>query len=181
VPAASAEAPVPTDWQNDVDYEKLIHTPAVRDLLARQKPEQARMTGEEFVGSFEKIIKSPVALVPAMTIMRDIYGRMGIHTGKTREEKYPQPVGRVIVSALCGIAKSGYKVQDVRQASDGCMLICEIPSDMFSLSGQLFITIRRELEGTSVQADTHIEGQLYDWGKSKRALDNLFAEIAEAK
>ena len=54
---------------------------------------------------------------------------------------YRQPVGRVIVSALCALAKGGHKVQEVRQAADGCMLLCEIPSDLFSLAGQLLVTI----------------------------------------
>ena len=73
--------------------------------------------------------------------------------------------GGSLVSALCALARGGYEVKDVRQASEGCMLICEIPSDMFSLAGQMLITIQRELEGSSVHANTRIEGQLFDWAK----------------
>jgi hypothetical protein len=179
-PTATASATVssvPADWQGEVDYQTLIHNPEVRDLLARQQPPAVRMTGEEFVDSFGKIMKSPVALGPAMGIMQDVYGRMGAHTGKTRSQRYRQPVGRVIVLALCALARGGYKVQDVHQASDGCMLICQIPSDMFSLAGQLLVTIQREADGASVHADTHIEGQLFDWGKSNRCLNQLFRGI----
>jgi hypothetical protein len=57
------------------------------------------------------------------------------------------------------------------------MLICEIPSDMFSLTGQLLVTIQKEPGGASVHADTRIEGQLFDWGKSTRCLDQLFDGI----
>ena len=176
-PAAAAPTPVPADWRNEVDYETLIRNPEVRDLLARQKPAAARLTGEKFADSFGEILKSPVSLGPVMDIMQDVYGRMGVHTGKTRAERYRQPVGRVIVSALCALAGGGHKVQDVRQASDGCMLICEIPSDMFSLTGQLLVTIQKEPGGASVHADTRIEGQLFDWGKSNRCLDQLFDGI----
>ncbi len=136
------------------------------------------MTGEEFGESFGKILKLPVALGPVMTIMQEVYGRLGVHTGKTRSELYHRPVGQVMVFALCALARGGYKLQDVRQASDGCMMIHEIPSDMFSLAGQLLVTIQRVPGGASVHADTHIEGQLYDWGKSKRCLDQLFNGIA---
>ena len=158
----------------------MIHNPEVRDLLARQKPATVHMTGEEFGDSFGKIMKSPLPMGPAMAIMQDVYGRMGVHAGKTRTERYRLPVGRVIVSALCALARGGYKVQDVHQASDGCMLICQIPSDLFSLAGQLLVTIQREADGTSVQADTHIEGQLFDWGKSNRCLKQLFDGIGAA-
>ena len=60
------------------------------------------------------------------------------------------------MTALCALARDGHKVRDVHQASDGCMPICEIPSDMFSLAGQLLVTIHREPEGASVHADTRI-------------------------
>jgi hypothetical protein len=176
-PAAAIPAPALTDWQNEVDYETLIRNPEVRDLLAKQKPAAVRMTGEEFVETFGKILKSPVSLAPVMGIMQDVNGRLGVHTGKTRSENYRQPVGRVIVYALCALARNGHKVQDVHQASDGCMLICEIPSDMFSLAGQLLVTIHREPEGASVHADTRIEGQLFDWGKSNACLNRLFNGI----
>jgi hypothetical protein len=168
---------IPTDWQNESNYETLIRNPEVRDILAKQKPATAHMTGEEFVESFGKIAKSPISLGPILPIMQEFYGRLGIHTGKTRSEHYSLPVGRVIVSALCAISRGGQKVLEVRQASDGCMLICEIPSDMFSLAGQLLVTIQRESEGVSVRADTHIEGQLMDWGKSSRCLNQLFKGI----
>jgi hypothetical protein len=166
------------NWRDEVDYESLLRYPEVRDLLAKQKPPAVRLTGEAFTESFEKILQSPVSLVPIMTITKDVSSRMGVHTGKTRSESYHQPVGQIIVSTLCALAKSGYKVQDVHQASDGCMLICEIPSDMFSLAGQLLVTIQREPEGASVHADTRIEGQLLDWGKSNRCLKQLFDGIA---
>jgi hypothetical protein len=171
---------VDPDWQNEINYESLVHNAEVRDLLARQKPAGTRMTGEEFAESFGKILNSPISLAPVMTIMQEVYGRLGIHTGKTRSERYRRPAGRVIVSALCALARGGYKVQEVRQASDGCILVCELPSDMFSLAGQLLVTIERTPEDTSVHADTHIKGQLFDWGKSNRCLSQLFEGIAMA-
>ncbi len=75
--------PVPADWQSEVDYETLIRNPEVRDLLAKQKPAAVRMTGEEFVETFGKILKTPVSLVPVMAIMQEVNGQLGEHTGKT--------------------------------------------------------------------------------------------------
>jgi hypothetical protein len=166
------------DWRNEVDYDTLIRIPDVRDILAKQKPAASHLTGEQFADSFGKIIQSPVSLGPVMGILQDVYGRLGIHTGKSRLERYRLPAGHAIVSVLCALASGGNKVKEVRQASDGCMLICEISSDFFSLAGQLLVTVQREPEGASVQADTRIEGQLYDWGKSDRCLNHLFEGIS---
>jgi len=166
------------DWRDEIDYETLIRNPEVRNLLVKQKPPEARMTGEEFPDSFGKILKLPVSLGPVMAIMQEVYGRLGVHTGKTRSERYHRSAGQVIVSALCALARGGYKVKSVRQASDGCILMCEIPSDMFSLAGQLLVTIERTPEGASVHADTLIKGQLFDFGKSNRCLNQLFEGIA---
>ena len=178
--AATTQAAPAVDWQYEVNYETLIHTPEVRDILAKQRPASAHMTGQSFAESFGKILKYPVPVVPAIELMQDVYGRLGVHTGKTRSERYRKPVGRVIVSVLCALASGGNKVQDVRQASDGCVLVCEIPSDMFSLAGQLVVRIQREADGASVHADARIEGQLYDWGKSSRCLNHLFEGVTSA-
>jgi hypothetical protein len=171
---------VHTDWRNEINYEALLRNAEVRELLAKEQPAKARMTGEQFIGLFEQIVKSPISLVSVMTITQEVSSRLGIQTGKTQAERYRRPIGGIIVSALRALARSGYKVQEVRQATDGCLLICSIPSDMFSLAGKLLITFRQEPDGASVHADTQIEGQLYDWGKSKRCLEQLFTGIDES-
>jgi hypothetical protein len=41
------------------------------------------------------------------------------------------------------------------------------------------VSVRRAAPaGTLVEAATNVPGQLYDWGKSQRCLDELFAEVA---
>jgi len=180
-PAAVAATAPPTavaDWRNEIDYQALLANPEVRDILARQRPAESHLTGEEFLDAFGKIVKSPVSLAPVATVLQEVSGRLGIHTGKTRAETYQGPAGPAIVAALCVLARDGYKVKEARQASDGCVLVCEIPSDMFSMAGQLVVTFQRGPEGVSVSADTRIEGQMFDWGKSQRCLRNLFDGIA---
>ena len=177
-PAAASAPSAAADWQNEVNYETLIRNPEVRDLLAKQNPPEAHMTGEEFLESGSKLMGVSVSLDRVGKIAQEVYGRLGVGTGKTRSERYNRPVGRVIVAVLCTLARSGFNLQQVRQASDGCMLTCEIPSDMFSFAGQLLVTIERTPDGACVHADTHIKGQLFDWGKSNRCLHQLFDGIA---
>ena len=168
---------VPQDWANETDYETLLQVPEVKDILARQLPPAKVMSGEDIVGVASKFIKTSVPMVPAMTLTHDLFVNMGIKTGKARQQEISRPTGRVIVAILCSLARAGYKVRNVQQASNGCMLVCAIPSDLFSLEGDLLIIVTREPEGSMVSATTRIAGQLYDWGKSNRCLNRLFAEI----
>lgn len=178
-PASPNTAPAndPQDWSNETDYETLLQIPEVKDILARQLPPAKAMSGEDFVGVASKFIKTSVPMVPAMTLTHDLFVNMGIKTGKARLQKISRPTGRVVVAVLCSLARAGYKLRNVQQASNGCMLECSIPSDMFSLEGDLLIIVTREPEGSTVSATTRIGGQLYDWGKSSRCLNRLFADI----
>jgi hypothetical protein len=178
VVATAATSPAPSHWRDEINYDALIRNPQVRDLLARQKPTAYHMTGEEFVEVFGKLLPVQVPLAPLMNFSKDLGGRLGIHTGKSRAESYSRPAGQVIVAALCTLARDGYKIQEARQATDGCVLICEIPSDFFSLAATLMLMFRREPSAMSVQAEVDIQGQMFDWGKSNRCLTQLFDGIA---
>jgi hypothetical protein len=129
---AAVQAAPAADWQNEIDYDTLISNPEVRDLLAKQRHPDASMTGEEFVESFFKVLKLPIEVGPVIAIMLQVYSRLGLRTDKTRSGRYRQPAGRVIVAVLCALARGGYKIQHLRQASDGCVLECKIPSDLLS-------------------------------------------------
>ncbi len=177
--ARTPQEPVTGNWQASVNYEEVMKAPRVRDVLAKIAPPGAPMSAEGFVETFGKIVPTAVPLVPVMKLAQDVYSRLGIKTGKTVVERLPRPVGQVIACAVCAIAKGGYKLLEARQASDGCTLLCEIPSDMFSFAGQLLVTIQSESDGTSVHAATSIKGQLYDWGKSKRVLAKFVDGVAQ--
>jgi hypothetical protein len=51
---------------------------------------------------------------------------------------------------------------------------------VFALAGDLIIAVARHTGGTLVEARTDIQGQLYDWGKSTRCLEQLFGELNAA-
>ncbi len=102
----------------------------------------------------------------------------GIGTGKERCLRSPAPVGRMLLRLLCSLAQHGQAIRRVEQASDGCVLEAAIPSDVWSLEGDLLVTVRQIGTQTEVRASTRIKGQLFDWGKSNRCLDRLFADLA---
>jgi hypothetical protein len=48
---------------------------------------------------------------------------------------------------------------------------------LWSLKGELVVEVRAEGSATLVEAGLTIPGQVYDWGKSRRALVQLFDDL----
>ena len=81
------------------------------------------------------------------------------------------------MAAICSLARYGRALTQVHQGEDGCVLEAVIPRTMCSLEGELIISIRRDQGGSQVEAATKIPGQLFDWGKSKQCLNQLFEDL----
>jgi hypothetical protein len=136
------------------------------------------MTGEQFLALADKLVPLGVPLEGLVAVAQPLYARLGIKTGKERADQVPAPVGQVIVRALCSLARHGQTLRGVTQAADGCLLEATLPSDLFSLEGTLLVSVRRSGSQTAVSGATQIGGQLFDWGKSNRCLDQLFMDLA---
>jgi hypothetical protein len=173
---------VPTEivpeWDREVQYEMILKYPGVRETIerhARQAPK--RLTGEQFLMLADKLVPLGIPLERLVSAAQPLYARLGIKTGKERASQVAAPVGQVIVRALCSLARNGQTLRGVTQALDGCLLEASLPSDLFSLEGNLLVSVRRNGAQAEVCGVTHIGGQLYDWGKSNRCLDALFTDL----
>lgn len=166
------------EWDREVQYETILKYPGVRDAIkrhAQQAPK--RLTGEQFLKLADKLVPLGVPLEGLVSVVQPLYARLGIKTGKKRVRQVAAPVGQVIVRALCSLARQGQRLRGVTQALDGCLLEASLPSDLFSLEGDLLVSVRRSGSQAEVCGATHIGGQLYDWGKSNRCLDKLFTDL----
>jgi len=101
-------------------------------------------------------------------------------TGKTRSQVFHRPTGRILVALLCSLARRGRPLRHVKQGIDGCVFEATLPSDVWSMAASLVVSVSRAGGATLVEAATTVPGQLYDWGKSKRCLDELFADLSAA-
>jgi hypothetical protein len=182
-PAVQAGQPVraldadPVGWENDVRYDLIVAVPTVRDRLAAKAAQaNTRMTGEKFLDLVDKVYEPipGISLTTVVEIASPIYAKLGMKTGKERAQAVAGPIGRVLADVLCLLALNGYTVKGVHQGSDGCVLECALPSDWRAFAGKIVVTVERHGTGTLVKAATSIPGQLYDWGKSKQALDRIF-------
>jgi hypothetical protein len=162
---------LPKDWSQEIDYAKPIQIPEVKDRLAMQFPKGKKISGEEWLAMYPKPVKLGGQLGYALGLS------MGLKVTKARSEVLPKPCGEVLVSVLRHIAGSRLTISRVRQLSEAVILVCEIPSDLWSFKGELLVTVSRTPTGTKVDAALTIPGQMYDMGKGKRIVEKLFNAI----
>lgn len=168
------------DWENEVRYDVLLKAPHVRRAIDRHAAlAKKRMTGEQFMALCEKVVSLPVPAEAVVGIIQPISRRLGLQTGKQRAAVVAEPPGRVLCRILCSLARNGQAIRQVRQAPDGCVIEAALPSDIRSLEGDLVVTVGRDGGATAVSATTKIDGQLFDWGKSRRCLDELFDDVCD--
>ncbi len=178
---APAVAAAPADWQHEARYDVLMQVPEVRERLARAAAGARKVvSGEKYLELYDKVMGTKVPLKTVAEVLVPLYSNWGVATGKTRSDLVPAPVGRVLVATLCALARGGRTVKQVRQCDDGCVVEATLPSDLFSLEGELVVSVRRDAGGTRVEAATKIPGQFFDWGKSNRCLGRLFDDLQAA-
>jgi hypothetical protein len=176
VPDSSAV--VTQDWSREVQYEKIIRIPDVRDMISRHAAMAKKgLSGEEILALSDKVIPLGFSLEKLGAVLQPISAQLGIKTGKECSETLAIPPGTVMVTALCSLARHGQVLKQVRQLEDGCIVEASLPSDMWSFKGVLYVSVRKVGTGTRVDGATKIKGQIFDWGKSNGCLEALFADI----
>lgn len=176
------DATQPPYWYDEIRYDVLLHFTEVRDSIAKCAGQaKSAVSAEEFLALCDLafVPLAGVSLKKIALIVQPIYSKLGIRTGKVRNEIFPSPSGNLLLSVLCSLASHGQTIRKVEQGEDGCLLEAAIPSDIWSFEGDLLITVRRNHPGTFVEGATNIKGQLFDWGKSKRCLNELFGDLGD--
>lgn len=167
-------------FDDEINYTALLLQPEVNILIGHYASQhKPNISGEEYLKIYDKI--HPPFLTPSKTWIIEkvhpIAKKIGLKTSKNRQEFFQYPVKRVFLSVICSMARYGQQINEIEQKQDGCLVSAIIPSDVWSFAGTLMVNIQKQDLGTSVKAATLIKGQLYDWGKSKLVLANLFDDI----
>lgn len=181
VPVTSALSDAPGEWSHEVRYDVLIAHPKVRDLLAEAaRVSQRHISGEQILKVYDKFVVKAVCGVDSSdlaTTIVPILTRMGIQTVHQRTESIAAPPGHSIVAVLSSLATRGNTIREVHQASNGCAIEAVLPSDLWSWEGTLLVTIEADGPRCRLDARTTIGGQMFDWGKGTRRLDQLVRDV----
>lgn len=170
-------------WSELTDCQALLAVPEVRARIERHAAmAKAKFSGEDFLQCCDSLCSPLTGGVPFTLIAKfaqPISTKLGIKTGKTRQERVNERFAVVIVSVLCSLAQNGQKLLGIESTDAGSTLRATVPSDMWSINGELLIAVRREADATLVEADMIVAGQIYDFGKSNRVLKRLFSDLGE--
>lgn len=180
--AVESAPPVPVgDWEDDVDPKTLLERPEVRAMIERSAAQAKKpVPVEEYFKLYDKLGVLPISAGTLVGIAQPFWAKLGVKTGKSRTESIAAPTGCVLAALFCSLARNGRKVLDTQRGSDGCVVTAELPSDLFSMAGELVVAVQRVPGGTKVEAATSIKGQYFDWGKSTRCLNELFDDLRSA-
>ena len=105
---------LPSDWSDVIDYETLLRIPEVRSRIAHSGALSKKgLTGEEFLDKYGnalgKLAGLPISLPMASLAQfaQSTYAKLGVKTGKSRTQFVTRPVGKVLVTLLCYLARTG--------------------------------------------------------------------------
>ena len=173
--------PALVDWSREVRYDLLMSHPDVRDRVAKAAGRAGPgITAETVMKVYDKFVAKAVGgieISDLSAVVVPLLVRFGVQTGKHRSETIEAPPGRTIVAVLCSLAARGRAVKEVHQATDGCAIEAVLPSDVWSWEGTLLVTIVAEGDWSRLDAQTKIGGQMYDWGKSTKCLEQLIEDV----
>ena len=170
----SHECSTISGWENTHSFSQLIQSSKVRNLLEFYASQSRKnMSASEILNKYDQLLGPITGGVPLeliSTLIVPLYSKIGVKMGKNLQFSLDMPVGKVIVSSLCSMALQGWVVEKVDQGKDGCIIEGVVPSDLFSWEGKFVGGIFGDESASQINAGITIKGQLYDWGKSKRAL-----------
>lgn len=170
----------PVDWTDEIRYDRLLAIPEIRERIAASgKGFRPGVSGEQFLALFDALVPTGVSLEKLCVALQPISGSLGFKTGKSESRTFAVPAGRLLVATLCRLAAQGLALKKVDQASNGCTLRATIPSSLWSLSGEMVVSVERGHGISILAATTDVAGQLFDWGHSQRLLNGLFDGVAQ--
>jgi hypothetical protein len=154
--------------------------PKIRDILTREELEGLAHDAGMSDADLAKML-GPLtglaggALQMAMSAGDAFWSGRGLKTVKSARlelaASYPVAV-RSLVFALTSLER---EITAAFDTAAGAYIETDLPSDVFSRGGTLqFDVIERGAATVELVGASEIKGQIFDWGKGKRALNDVF-------
>lgn len=165
-------------WTESIQYETVLANPEPRERIsAAGRRATEGVTGDDLLAVFDAVSPIGFSLGKFTNAILPIYDKLGIKTDRESQAMFDAPPGRVMLAVLCTLAAKSLAIADVRQDPNKCSLSAEIPSGLITNRGKLHVLISVQDLDVQVSLATTISGQWYDFGKSKRLIDEMFEAI----
>lgn len=156
--------------------------PKIRALLTAEElegmAEEAGMSAEGIAKALAPLSGLPGgALHLAMEAGESLYVSMGLKTGKTAELSLASSYGSAVRGLVFALTSLGHDITAAFDTPSGAFFEATLPRDFLSRPGTLqFDVVDAGPNAARISGASEIKGQIYDWGKGKRALAEVFAK-----
>jgi hypothetical protein len=145
--------------------------PSIRDILIGQSPHGAfsGLSGNEVARLFVEAYSE--SLPRGMAAGYAFGNRMGVRSTGRAAREFREPYATVVFALAQALQHQRRYITALYDTPQGCVIEAALPFNMLSFGGDLLFEVvdggaaQTRIEGTSV-----IAGQLFAWGKGKRAL-----------
>lgn len=181
--ARYSEADAAIDWRASQNAREIMAHPEVRARIEKVTGANPQgMTAEAFYEYARPVMMlTGAGSLPPMKLLRDValplYAKFGVKTQSEISQGFKNTFGETLAAVLCSLASRSQPVEDLADATDGCVLTSKMASSIFSWEGKMIITLESRPEGTMLKASITVPGQTSDWGKTKRALQALVDDV----
>ena len=181
--ARYAQTDASVDWRASMRPAEIMGHPEVRARIEKVTGANPQgMTAEKF---YE--LARPVMMVtgagpaPPMKLIRDvalpIYAKFGVKTQSEISQGFRNGFAETLAAVLCSLASRSQPVEDLAEATNGCVITSKMASSIWSWEGKMVIALETQPEGTLLKASITVPGQTSDWGRTKRALQDLISDV----
>ncbi|MBB40597.1 MAG: hypothetical protein CMF01_10995 [Hyphomonas sp.] len=171
------------DWRASMVPREIMGHPEVRARIEAVTGENPKgMSAEQFY-EFAR----PVMLItgagpaPPLKLIKDISlpisAKLGMKTSRDVTQGFRNTFGETLAAVLCSLASRSQPLEDITDATNGCIIRSKMLSSIWSWEGDLNITLEVREEGTLMTAAITVPGQLSDMGQSKRVLKSLVEDV----
>jgi len=157
--------------------------PSIRHILSadalKKEAVQSGMSEKEVAGLLAPIAGLPSDLFQLSMKVGDALGKtLGIKSVKKVEKIFSYPYASVVRATALALGSLEQQITALFDTPRGSAIEAKLPTDIFSLGGTLFFEIVEESASrVRVIGSSEIKGQMFDWGKGKRGLQDVLDKI----
>ncbi|MEZ5954413.1 MAG: hypothetical protein R3C13_08940 [Hyphomonas sp.] len=181
-PAPDIDIDPSIDWRASMRVREISNHPDVRARIVRVTGAvPSGMTADQFLDAAKPLLAAAGAGNIPLKALKDVavpfYAKMGLKTNTELSQGFKNTFGETLAAVLCSFASRGQPLVDMAEATNGCVVNAKMPSSMWSWEGNMIVTLEQRDEGTMLRANLTVPGQAFDWGKSKRVLQDLIDDV----
>ncbi len=173
------------DWRSSTDPRLIMNHPEVRARVAKVTGANPQgMTAEQFYELARPVLAiTGAGPAPPLKLLKDValplYAKFGVKSHTELSQGFRNSFGETLAAVFCSLASRSQPVEDIADATNGCVVTSKMASSIWSWEGTMLVTLESRPEGTLLKGSITVPGQTSDWGKAKRVLQNLIDDVGK--